>query len=209
MALKFTKPKLKFHTRSIIAGAFVLLICAAAYTDSRLAKGRNGQASEYIYTATDMSESEEKPKILGEAAFVDNTEDIRETETASNEESTQAGAYDSYFSAMQVDRQRSRQEAYQMLQSVAESAESMPDVKEKAYNDMMVIANNISIEANIRSMVMAKGFEECIAVINGENLNVIVKSNGLLVNEVAQIKEIAVNESGFPAENIKVVEKSY
>ena len=96
-----------------------------------------------------------------------------------------------------------------MLQSVADSAESMPDVKEKAYNDMMVLANNINVESNFRSMVMAKGFEDCIAVINGENLNLVVRSNGLLTNEVAQIKEIAVNESGFPVQNIKVVEKGY
>ena len=57
-------------------------------------------------------------------------------------------------------------------------------------------------------MVMAKGFDDCIAVVNGDNLNVIVKTTGLLVNEVAQIKEIAIAESGFPAENIRIVEKN-
>lgn len=209
MIPKFKKPKLKFHTRSIIAGSFVLLICAAAYTDAKLGKGKVRESGEYLYTATDISDNNEQPKILGEAAFVDNTEDVAEAEAASESESAQAGAYDSYFSAMQVERQKSRREAYQMLQSVADSAESMPDVKEKAYNDMMVLANNINVESNIRSMVMAKGFEDCIAVINGENLNIVVRSNGLLTNEVAQIKEIAVNESGFPVQNIKVVEKGY
>ncbi len=207
MAPKFKKPKLKFHTRSIIAGAFVLLICAAAYTDSKLGKEKNSAVGEYIYTSSDITEGSEQVKILGEATFVDNTENLHET--SADAESTEAGAYDSYFAAMQVDRQRSREQAYEMLQSVVDSAESMPDVKEKAYNEMMAIANNVTVESNIRSMVMAKGFEECLAVINGDNLNVIVKSNGLLVNEVAQIKEIAFNESGFPAENIKVVEKGY
>lgn len=209
MEFKFKKPKLKFHTRSIIAGAFVLLICAAAYTDHLIGKNSKSKAEEYLYTAAGSEEKNTEPKILGEAAFVDNTQSTEENADALSEELAQAGSYDTYFSAMQVERQRSREQAYEMLQNVVDSADSMPDVKEKAYNEMMVIANNITVEANIQSMVRAKGFEDCLAVINGDNLNVVVKSNGLLVNEVAQIKEIAVNESGFSAENIKVVEKNY
>jgi stage III sporulation protein AH len=95
-----------------------------------------------------------------------------------------------------------------MLQIVVDSADTMPDVKADAFREMMNIAENIEIESNVRSMVMAKGFDDCIAVVNGDNLNVIVKSTGLLVNEVAQIKEIAVSESGFPTENIRIVEKN-
>ncbi len=205
MSTKSVKPKLKFHTRSIIAGAFVLLICAAAYTDSKISKQTSADNHGYIYTSSENELENNKTKILGEATFVDSTALLEEI---SKEKATEAGAYDTYFSAMQVDRQRSRQTAYEMLQNVADSADSMPDVKEKAYNEMMVMANNVTVESNIRSMVMAKGFEDCIAVINGENLNVIVRSDGLLVNEVAQIKEIAVNESGFSPERIKVVEKN-
>ncbi len=208
MAFKITKPKLRFHTRTIIAGAFVLLICAAAYTDKMTGKGNTVKNGGYLYTSTESVNKDTSQKILGEAAFVDNTEELPESAQTSADEATEAGSYDTYFSAMQVDRQRSRQQAYEMLQNVVDSAESMPDVKEKAYADMMTIANNVTMESNIRSMVMAKGFEDCIAVINGENLSVIVKTGGLLVNEVAQIKEIAVNESGFPAENVKVVEKN-
>lgn len=35
-----------------------------------------------------------------------------------------------------------------------------------------------------------------------------VKTDGLLTNEVAQIKEIVVNESGFSADKVKIVEKN-
>ncbi len=195
------KPKLKFHTRSIIAGAFVLLICVAAYTDHRISKNADVAAGDYLYTAADDSE---RTKILGEATFVDSSQSAEE----SLDDATETASYDTYFSAMQVDRQRSRDEAIEMLQIVVDSADSMPDVKEKAYNEMMSIANDITIESNIQSMVMAKGFESCLAVISGDNLNVIVKTDGLLTNEVAQIKEIAVNESGFSADRIKIVEKN-
>lgn len=195
-------PKLKLRTRSVIAGAFVLLICAAAYTDHYLVDRKAAETSasgEYIYTSSDESEH---VKILGEAALVGSISTEDEPEPA------EAASYDTYFSAMQVDRQRSRDEAVEMLQIVVDSADTMPDVKADAFREMMNIASNIEIESNVRSMVMAKGFDDCIAVVNGENLNVIVKTPGLLVNEVAQIKEIAVAESGFPTENIRIVEKN-
>lgn len=204
MKFKIRLPKLKLHMRSVIAIAFVALVCVAAYADSRLSQRRNNR-EEYLYTSASAEQKEDKQKILGEATFVDKRET---TVDAGSEDGTADGSYDSYFTAMQVDRQRSRDEAYNMLRNVVDSAESMPDVKEKAYNEMIEIADNLRIESNIRSMVMAKGFDECLAVINGENLNVIVSTNGLLVNEVAKIKEIAVNESGLPAENVKVIEKN-
>ncbi len=205
MALKNKKFKLKFHTRSIIAGAFVLLICAAAYVDHTIGKKQSG--GDYLYTANSdiASDNKNEMKILGEAAFVDSNEQIEESLSASSE----VAEYDTYFSVMQIDRQRSRDEAYEILQNVIDSADSMPDVKEQAYAEMMEMANNITVESNICSMVKAKGFEDCITVINGDNINVIVKTNGLLTNEVAQIKEIAVNESGFSPENIRIVEKGY
>lgn len=202
--MKNTKPKLRHYTRGLIAFGFVLLICVAAYTDRRMSLSEPLEVSsngEYIYTSN--NEKEEQVKILGEAAFVDGGRNDEET-TASADNVSE---YDTYFYAMQVDRQRSRDEAIEMLRTVADSAETLPDVKEDAFREMMAIANNIEIESNVRSMVMAKGFDECMAVINGDKLNVIVKTDGLLTNEVAQITEIAVNETGFSADNIRIVEK--
>ena len=100
MTLKFTKPKLKFHTRSIIAGAFVLLICAAAYTDRIVGKDKTADAGNYLYTAG-SEDKDNAPKILGEAAFVDNSEELPQSANASAEDAAEAGSYDTYFSAMQ------------------------------------------------------------------------------------------------------------
>lgn len=84
----------------------------------------------------------------------------------------------------------------------------MPDVKDEALGKMISIAGNIEIESNVETMVKAKGFEDCLAVVNGDNVNVVVKTSGLLTNEVAQIREIAMSETGFSPENIKIIEKN-
>ena len=54
---------------------------------------------------------------------------------------------------------------------------------------------------------MAKGFEECVAIISGDNASIIVKSDGLLPNEVAQITEIVYEQAGILPTNMNIVEK--
>jgi len=187
----FTKNLLK-HKKPIIIFAFVAVICAAVYADVARNAGAPSM-TDYIYNS---SESTESTKILGEAKLVDTTSAKESEETP-----------DSYFTGATVNRERSRDEALQTLQVVVDSAESMPDVKDKALSEMMQIATDIETEANVEEMIKAKGFEDCLAVISGDNINVIVKSPGLLTAEVAQITEIVKEETGLSAQNIKIVEK--
>lgn len=181
------------HKKPVIIFAAVTLIATAVYTDVKSGGGATSQISDYLYTS--QNSAEDSAKILGEAKLVDNTSDASENRS------------DGYFETAVLNRERSRGEALQTLQVVVDSSETMPDVKDKALSEMMQIATDIETEANVEEMIKAKGFEDCLAIISGENINVIVKSPGLLTAEVAQISEIVKNETGFPIENIRIVEK--
>lgn len=181
------------HKKPVIIFAAVTLIATAVYTDVKSGGGATSQISDYLYTS--QNSAEDSAKILGEAKLVDSTSDASENRS------------DGYFETAVLNRERSRGEALQTLQVVVDSSETMPDVKDKALSEMMQIATDIETEANVEEMIKAKGFEDCLAIISGENINVIVKSPGLLTAEVAQISEIVKNETGFPIENIRIVEK--
>jgi hypothetical protein len=62
-------------------------------------------------------------------------------------------------------------------------------------------------ESNIESLVISKGFEECVAVINEGKCNVIVKCDGLLANQISQIKEIIYEQAAINPIDIKIIEK--
>ena len=74
--------------------------------------------------------------------------------------------------------------------------------------DITVMAENKQLEANIETLIKAKGFEECIAVINDGSATVIVKTDGLLASEVAQINEIVYNQSGILPTGLTIIEKN-
>ena len=114
----------------------------------------------------------------------------------------------SYFASVQISRQQARDEALEVLQLVIDSDSAVESAKAEAIADVSRIADEIASEANIETLVKAKGFEDCIAVINDGNANIIVKTEtALMQNQVAQIMEIVYEQASISPENIKITEK--
>jgi len=115
---------------------------------------------------------------------------------------------DSFFASTQIERQRSRDEAIEVLQLVVENPEALDESKVVAMQEISKIASAIENEGKIESLVTAKGFEKCIAVISDSGCNVIVKtSSALMPNQVAQIQEIVYEQAGILPSNVKIIEK--
>ncbi len=112
-----------------------------------------------------------------------------------------------YFAASQIERQRARDEAIEVLQGVVEDAAALDAAKEQALADIAAIAANIEVEANIESLIKAKGFEECVAVVSGEKANIVVKSEGLQPNQLSQILEIVYLQANILPANVTISEK--
>jgi stage III sporulation protein AH len=129
--------------------------------------------------------------------------------TNSGEDTSGAGAdtAEDYFSAAVIDRESARGEALEVLQSVVDDASSHEEAKEQALKDIAAMAKVIENESNIETLVKAKGFDECVAVINGDKANVIVKSDGLRPNDLSQILEIVYLQAGILPENVTIMEK--
>lgn len=113
-----------------------------------------------------------------------------------------------YFTSTQVSRDRARDEALAVLQTVVDSATADSTEKTQALEDIATIAANIEAEANIEAMVMAKGFEQCVAIVNDGMCTIVVMSNGLLPNQLSQINEIVFEQTGIKPVNIKYIEKN-
>ncbi len=112
-----------------------------------------------------------------------------------------------YFAATVLTRNQSRDEAIDVLKLVTENASASEAAKADAAAKISQIAVDIQNEANIESLVKAKGFEDCVAVIAEGAASVIVKSEGLQANEAAQILAIVYETTGISPENISIITK--
>lgn len=114
---------------------------------------------------------------------------------------------DSYFSSVQISRQRTRDEAIEVLQSVVDNQSSTETAKNEALAEINKLATVMETEANIETLVVAKGFEECVAVISGDSASVVVKSDGLIPAQISQINEIVYQQAGILPVNITIIER--
>ncbi len=112
-----------------------------------------------------------------------------------------------YFAATVLTRNQSRDEAIDVLKLVTENASASESAKAEAAAKISKIAVDIQNEANIESLVKAKGFEECVAVIAEDAVSVIVKTESLQASEAAQILAIVYETTGVSPENISIITK--
>ena len=115
---------------------------------------------------------------------------------------------DSYFAMAAIDRSRARDEAMEVLNQITSSADATDAAKAEAYAAIEQMALDIENEANIETLLKAKGFDECVAVISNRAATVIVRSDGLLPSQLSQITEIVWEQAGISPADITVIEKA-
>ena len=111
-----------------------------------------------------------------------------------------------WYAAAQVSRSQARDEALEVLQSVVNDSSADEAAKAAAYSDITKLAKTMENETNIETLMTAKGFEKCVAVINGDDASVIVSSSeALTVAQISQINEIVYTQAGIDPVNIKII----
>lgn len=178
----------RLNRRNLIIFASIALIGGAVYLNWLFFSG------EPTGTVIDNQVIDYTGGATGETAFISATDASVETQA------------DSYFAMTQLNRQRARDAAMESLQLVVDSDNSLAELKQDAMQSMARISTDIANEANIEALVLAKGFKECVAVLNENSASVVVKSAGLLPNEVIQIKEIVCEQSGLTPADVKIIE---
>ena len=115
---------------------------------------------------------------------------------------------DDYFATVSLGRQQARDEAMEVLLQLTESADALPEAKANAMEDLNRIALDIEKEGQIEPMITSRGFERCVAVVNGNSASVVVCTDALTPGETAQISEIVYEAAGIVPANLKMIEKA-
>jgi stage III sporulation protein AH len=122
-----------------------------------------------------------------------------------NQNSTSADA-NSYFSSVQVSRQKARDEALEVLNSVVDNDNATDQVKAEAVAEIRQIASEMENEAKIESLIKTKGYAQCVAVISGENVSIVLQHEGeLSAAALAQINAIVYEQTGISPAGISII----
>ena len=142
---------------------------------------------------------------IGDMGYGDNNMD--DTAGGSEQTGTGAGEEENYFTATALNRQQSRDEAIDVLKLVSESEDASAEAKAEANAKIARIATDIQNEANIETLVKAKGYSECVAIISEDAVSVIVACEEMQASDAAQIFAIVYDTTGIEPENISIITK--
>lgn len=190
--------------KSAVYSVIALMLCVAAYLNWSYQRG-----DQQINETGDF----EDPKILGESQLVDKTEPGQSEAAGLDQTLDPAGgqtaaAASDYFSQARLSRQKARDEAVSIFKQTSENQNADQQSREQAEASISAMAENALKEARIENLVVAKGYRDCVAFINGDGVNVIVHKTeqGLQAEDAAKIRDIVIGETEFAADAIQIIE---
>ena len=174
---------------AVIAGVLVV-VCAGIYLN-------------WLYSGStpELTQTLDADKVLGEATLVlnDTTQLDPATPVSSTSDSTE------HFAQMRLSRQTARDEAVTLLQETIAYAEGA-DTSETSRKLERIVADALS-ESQIESLVIAKGYTDCVAYISDDGISLAVAApeEGLTQNDVSLLADIIMSQTYYKLSDIHIV----
>ncbi len=186
--------------RNAVAAMIVLFICVAVYLNWSYTQG----------IGQDDAVDVDSGKILGEATLTNQEEEGKKEQVTKEEkeESPKDTVANDYFTNARIEKQKARDSALNTLKETTNQENISQEARDKATASIETLATGAVAESRIETLVKAKGFTDCVALINEESVNVIVKApeGGLTQSDTSKIRDIVVAEAKVKPSQIKIVE---
>ena len=160
---------------------------------------------EYSKIADVTNYSETK---LGEATLVSSNEVVENVadENQTSENTITENVQKDYFLEARMNRDI-YSESLETYEKLLESSSVTNDQKAIAQNEISNITNEKKTIQSTESLIKMKGFEDVVIFKNSESISVVVKSDVLLPEQVAQIQNIVEREFKINGKNINITNK--
>ena len=183
---------MKIWKRNAVIATVLLFICAGVYLNWSY---NNRQ------TPPDLTDTLNAEQVMGEATL--QMEDAAEPVSLD----TSAGSTDDYFAQMRLSRQSSRDSAVELLEETIAYDEGT-EVGEAACQTLNNIVGTALSEAQIDSLVIAKGYDDCVTYINDGVVCVAVSApaEGLSDADAALISDIVTSQTDYMLSQVRIIE---
>lgn len=184
---------MKVWKKNMVAAAVLVTVCAGIYVN-------------WLYTednaAASLTDTLDAEKVMSDDTLV-LSEDMEAIAAGENVQTTSTD----YFAAVRLSRQQARDNAVNLLQEAMSYSDDTTKEMESSMELEEIVQTALS-EAQIESLIIAKGYTDCVAYMSGEGISVAVAApeGGLQAEDVAVIADIVMAQSEYDLDDIRVVE---
>lgn len=179
---------MKNWKKNVIAAAVLVVVCAGIYMN-------------WMYTnaqsVADLTDTLDAEKVMSQDSLMLEVDNLN----AEGEDTVS-----DYFAAVRLSRQQARDSAVELLQEAMAYGEAEDSTQTNAQLEKLV--QTALTEAQIESLIIAKGYAECVAYMSDTGISVAVATpeGGLQQTDVAVIADIVMTQGGFSMDEIYVIE---
>jgi len=199
---------MRIKKNGAIISVIVLLLCVAVYLNWSYSQGLGSEEAAAnggieAVTGTDKDRFNETQWMIMDDDRASG--ELRENYTVMNERLAQHSAF---FDETRLGRQTTRDAELGLLRETIASDGASEDAKTSANEKLSAVTAFAVMESRIESLVIAKGFLECVTFISDNGVQVVVlpAEAGLQASDVAKIKDIVISETKVTADAIRIIE---
>lgn len=178
---------MKKWKKNMMAAAVLLVVCAGIYMN-------------WMYTnaqdVADLTDKLDAETVLSENGVILDT----------NSEDMDSNTTLDYFAAVRLSRQEARDSAVNLLQEAMAYGDS--EEMQESNAQLEKIVETALCEAQIESLIVAKGYVDCVAYMSDSGISVAVAApeGGMQNEDIAVIADVVLSQSDFGMDKIRVVE---
>ena len=182
---------MKTWKKNMVAAAVLVTVCTGIYLN-------------WLYTdqntAAELTDTLDAEKVMSDDTL------ILSDDTAVLSEDAAADTATDYFAAVRLSRQQARDNAVNLLQEAMAYSDETKAAESSA--ELEDIVQTALSEAQIESLIIAKGYTDCVAYMSSDGISVAVSApeGGLQKDDVAVIADIVMTQSDYTLDDIHVVE---
>lgn len=117
---------------------------------------------------------------------------------------TNKSAY-SYFDYYRTDRSATRDTEILYYNAIIGDTNATDEAKTNAQNNKLSLIAQMEKELALEYLIKGLGFDDAIITTSENYINVIVKSDALVSNEVAQIVAVVTEQTNYGLPSIKII----
>ncbi len=183
---------MKIWKKNLVAAAVLVTVCSGIYVN-------------WLYTeqqtVQDLTDTLDAEKVMSDDTLL-----LGDELSIAVDGGNLVNTATDYFAAVRLSRQQARDSAVGLLQDAMVNADQTKAAESSA--NLEDIVQTALTEAQIESLIIAKGYTDCVAYMSNEGISVAVSSpeGGLQSEDVAVIADIVMTQSEYTLDEIRVVE---
>ncbi|WBY64821.1 MAG: Sporulation protein [Thermocaproicibacter melissae] len=115
---------------------------------------------------------------------------------------------DDFFTQAALSRQKAQDEAKETFAKILEDTSKSDAAHKEAVDKAAKMTENLLKQANIETLIKAKGYSDCIVTLGEDQCSVIVKTKENSQNDAIVIQDIVASQTGLSFDKIHIIERT-